>query len=255
MRHRFMQFRIVTLLLATSISSVRGQAPGASAPRDASTHRVAGTVSDEGGSPVAYADIRLTAIDGSLQAVQTDGLGHFAFAAVPAGVAQLEIRRLGFHPLSRSMSVPAADGRDSARIVLGTLVARIAGVEISDDAPELDAALGGFYSRKQSNNFGHYLDRAALEVTHAQRPSEALRSVPGVMLLPSQRIGNIVRFRNCRPTIWLDGIRLADAELDEVTSLENLAAVEIYKSLAGLPQQFVDRTNPCGGILIWSRNH
>jgi hypothetical protein len=75
------------------------------------------------------------------------------------------------------------------------------------------------------------------------------------MLLPSQRIGNLVRFRNCRPTVWVDGIRVVDAELDEVTSMENVAAVEIYKSLAGLPQQFTDRTNPCGGILIWSRNH
>jgi hypothetical protein len=68
-------------------------------------------------------------------------------------------------------------------------------------------------------------------------------------------VGNLVRFRNCRPTIWLDGIRLQDAELDEVSSMDDVAAIEIYKSLAGLPQQFIDRTNPCGGILLWTRNH
>jgi hypothetical protein len=115
--------------------------------------------------------------------------------------------------------------------------------------------LAGFYSRQKSNNFGHYLDRAAIEATHAQRPSESLRGVPGVRLLPSSRVGNLVRIRNCRPTIWLDGIRLQEAELDEVSSMDDIAAIEIYKSLAGLPQQFIDRTNPCGGILLWTRNH
>ena len=71
--------------------------------------------------------------------------------------------------------------------------------------------------------------------------------MPGVLVQPSRRVGNVVRVRNCRPTVWIDGVRVPDAELDEVTSLEDVAAVEIYKSLAGLPQQFIDRQQSMWG--------
>jgi hypothetical protein len=36
--------------------------------------------------------------------------------------------------------------------------------------------------------------------------------------------------------------------------MSDMAAVEIYSSLAGLPPQFLDRTNPCGAIVVWSRD-
>jgi hypothetical protein len=245
----FIRAHIAAALLLSVATIARAQAAAAS---DRTTHPVAGSVVDEGGSPVPFADIRLVAFDGSRQASQTDRVGHFVFLSVPAGVAEVEIRRLGFRPHMHRVQVPAHDAGDSSRIVLAALAAELAGIEVSEDR---DGLLAGFHARQRSNNFGHYLDRAAIEATHAQRPSESLRGVPGVSLLPSSRVGNLVRIRNCRPTIWLDGIRVQEAELDEVASMDDVAAIEIYKSLAGLPQQFIDRTNPCGGILIWSRNH
>jgi hypothetical protein len=241
--------QIACMLLLSVATVARAQAREAS---DRTTHAVAGSVVDEGGQPIPFADIRLLAFDGSRQAGQTDRVGHFQFLAVAAGVAELKVRRLGFRPFTRRVHVPALEAGDSSRVVLAAVAAELAGIEVGGDR---DGLLAGFYARQKSNNFGHYLDRAAIEATHAQRPSESLRGVPGVRLLPSSRVGNLVRIRNCRPTIWLDGIRLADAELDEVSSMDDVAAIEIYKSLAGLPQQFIDRTNPCGGILIWSRNH
>jgi hypothetical protein len=142
------------------------------------------------------------------------------------------------------------------RIVLATIAVALAGIQVNDAPPEEDRSLAAFYARRRTNNFGHYLDRGQIEATHAQRPSDALRSVPGILVRPSARlIGNIIRIRNCRPTVWIDGLRVAGAELDEVANLADIAAIEVYKSLAGLPQEFIDRTNPCGGILIWSRSH
>jgi hypothetical protein len=247
LRTSFRAHIVSALLLSVAmLARAQGGAP------DRATHFVAGSVVDEAGSPVPFADIRLTAFDGSRRASQTDRMGHFVFPSVPDGVAEVEVRRLGFRPFTWRVNVPAQVRGDSARIVLAALVAQLEGIEVSG---ERDGLLAGFYARQKSNNFGHYLDRVAIEATHAQRPSESLRGVPGVQLLPSSRIGNMVRIRNCRPTIWLDGIRLHEAELDEVSSMDDVAAIEVYKSLAGLPQQFIDRTNPCGGILIWSRNH
>ena len=214
-----------------------------------------GLIVDTAGAPVPLASVRLST-DGYHEALLSDATGHFAFLVVPIGRAQLEVRRLGFRPISRVLVVTGAanDALDSTRVILPAIAAELAGIEVSEQGPGNELGLEGFNSRRLSNNFGHYLDRAQLEATHAQRPSDALRGVPGVLVQPSNRIGNIVRIRNCRPTVWLDGVRIPDAELDEVTSLDNVTAVEVYKSLAGMPPQFIDRTNPCGAILLWSRH-
>jgi hypothetical protein len=219
----------------------------------AALHRLAGVVLDSASSPVTLADLRLTTADGRRFVDVTDAAGRFQLIGVPAGPARLEVRRLGFRPYSQPLMVADADTAGGVRILLTATAAQLTGIEVSGLRDESDPALFGFYGRRRSNSFGHYLDRTEIEATHAQRASDALRTVPGILVQPSRRIGNIVRVRNCRPTVWLDGVRLPDAELDEVTSIDDLAAVEIYKSLAGLPQQFIDRTNPCGAILVWSR--
>jgi hypothetical protein len=223
----------------------------------ADSHRLAGTVLDSAGSAVPFADLRLTAGDGRRFAGSSDEAGRFHFAGLPAGPVRLEVRRLGFRPHVLSIVVPQMDADAAAgmRIRLDAAAVQLTGIEVSEANDESDPALAGFYARRRSNNFGHYLDRAQIEATHAQRTSEALRAVPGLLVQPSGRVGNVVRVRNCRPTVWLNGVRIPDAELDEVTTVDDVAAVEVYKSLAGLPQQFIDRTNPCGAILIWSRTH
>jgi hypothetical protein len=255
MRHLPRCLRLAGAALVAVAATTSGQASSASRSATLTVQRLGGSVLDTTGAPVPLADVRLSATDGWHHALLTDGSGHFVFTLVPVGQAQLEVRRLGFRPITRTLTVSDGDGdgSDSTRIVLAATATELAGIEVNDH-PEGGGALAGFYSRRRSNNFGHYLDRADIEKTHAQRPSEALRTVPGVNIQPSRRVGNVIRIRNCRPTIWIDGIRVQDAELDEVTSVDDVAAVEIYKSLAGLPQQFIDRTNPCGAILIWSRS-
>ena len=80
--------------------------------------------------------------------------------------------------------------------------------------------------------------------------SELMRRVPGARLLPA-RFGSLVRIRGCRPTLWIDGIRVSDAELDEAVNINDVAAVEVYNSFAGIPAQYVDRTNDCGAVVVW----
>ena len=63
--------------------------------------------------------------------------------------------------------------------------------------------------------------------------------------------------RGCRdaPMVWLDGARVPGAELDEVIRPDDIAGMEVYASTAGVPAQFLDRTNRgCGTILLWTRH-
>jgi hypothetical protein len=240
------------VLLGAGAAAQRAPSPPSTA---SAPHHLGGVVLDSAGTAVPLADLRLTASDGRQFRSSADERGRFRLAGIPAGSARLEAKRLGYLPAVRAVIVPESDSVADIQMILGLLPAELRGIEVNASSDENDPSLAGFYARRRSNNFGHYLDRAQLEETHAQRASEALRTVPGVLVQPSRRIGNVVRIRNCRPTVWLDGVRLPDAELDEVTNVGDLAAVEIYKSLAGLPQQFIDRTNPCGAIVVWSRTH
>jgi hypothetical protein len=57
------------------------------------------------------------------------------------------------------------------------------------------------------------------------------------------------------PLIWLDGVRVPNAEFDEMSKPEDIAGLEVYTSAAGVPAQFMDRTNAgCGTIVIWTRH-
>lgn len=113
--------------------------------------------------------------------------------------------------------------------------------------------LRDFDQRSSSNKLGYFLNARQIEALHPQFTSDALRRIPGVVVVPSHGIGNGVRIRGCAPLVWVDGQRAPGAELDEVTHGSDVAALEVYRSLAGVPAEFTDRSATCGTILVWMK--
>ena len=66
-------------------------------------------------------------------------------------------------------------------------------------------------------------------------------------------MGNVLLLRGCAPLVWVDGVRVPGAQLDEVAPPEDVAGIEIYNSFAGIPARYFDRTATCGTILVWLR--
>src|SRR4051812_883662 len=115
----------------------------------ASSHRVAGIVVDSAGSAVAFADVRLRDAEGRQRVGATDEGGRFSLTGLPAGPAQLEVRRLGYRPYAQPLVVPETDAPGAGtRIVLAAAAAQLTGIEISDSRDESDPALAGFYARR-----------------------------------------------------------------------------------------------------------
>ena len=79
-----------------------------------------------------------------------------------------------------------------------------------------------------------------------------LRMIPGVRVHSTRNGRNVVRFRGCAPTLWLDGMPLRGTEVDDVVFPLDVAGVEVYRSLAGTPPQFMDMSG-CGAIVVWTR--
>ncbi len=63
-----------------------------------------------------------------------------------------------------------------------------------------------------------------------------------------------MRLRGCKPGVWIDGVQAVSAELDDVVTPAEIAALEVYTSWAGIPAEFEDRSGKnCGAILVWTR--
>jgi hypothetical protein len=250
-------------MLSAAATPVVGQfAPQQSVP----VFRVSGTIADQQGNPVADAEVSLMQRDTASRFVRSDVNGRFAMDDLSSPTSTIRVRRLGYQARILQIHVTNVDHSATVFVTLEPSVARLSPVLIADDSESIlpDPRLVAFYERSRTNNFGHFISEAMLAKMRPHHASEALRSVPGVLIRPSRRIGNMVRLRGCGvpgessdrvgPLVWVDGVRMPGAELDEVTQGSDLAAIEIYNSYAGIPAQFFDRSAVCGTILVWTKN-
>jgi hypothetical protein len=110
-----------------------------------------------------------------------------------------------------------------------------------------------FYEHKRRGRFGYFFERPEIERRAPTHLSELLRRLRGVHLTPAGPLGNRVRLRGCRPMVWLNGLRVPEAEVDEVAHPDEVAGLEVYVSMTGMPPRFVDLVGKCGAVVIWTR--
>lgn len=232
----------IVLLTCAGSLQLRGQAVA-----------LTGQVRDRNGDPVPNAEIALLRHDSALVRARADSSGNFRIPRLQRGEFTLRVRRLGYEPRDVDVTIERLDRPASIVVTLNESPAELNGVSVNGDADEPDTRLRDFYTRRATNSFGHYIDAAAIGKRHPQYLSEILRAVPGVRITASRRIGNTVTIRGCAPLVWIDGVRIPDAQLDEVVQPDEVAGMEVYGSFAGVPAQYFDRTATCGTILIWTR--
>jgi hypothetical protein len=124
------------------------------------------------------------------------------------------------------------------------------------------------FEERMRNGQGHYLDEAKIDARRAIRFTDLLRNTPGLRVL-SGRYGNneVLATRingiggDCTPVVFLDGIQANSAgggaadqglALDDILQPGDVAGVEVYTGLAGVPPRF-QVSNSCGTILVWTR--
>lgn len=214
--------------------------------------RLSGTIVDSDRRPIERAEVRWLR-EGGVIDVRTDSAGRFSFGEAPAGTYRITVRRLGYTPRTLRLAA-AAPATPAAEVMLTASPAVLAAMRVTSARDGSRGKLTEFERRREHpNRLGHFLGPAEMERVRYPLLSEYLRGMPGVTVTSSTQIGNVVRFRGCQPMVWVDGLRMANVEVDEVVQARDVAAVEVYVSLAGSPGRYRDLTRPCGSLVVWMK--
>jgi hypothetical protein len=249
------------LPLLLIVVSVALSAPAAAQQR-AAPGVVAGTVR---GAGVALGDAHVTVAGSQLGSVSGPN-GQFLISGVPAGQSVLEVRLIGYRPISRPIIVVPGDS-----LVL-TLELEVDPVRL--DALEgralagLSAEMRGFYERRERGT-GHYFTRDDITRMHARLVTDVVRRVPGVRVEPlagpmgtsyvirMQRATGMSGARPCPVVYFVNGVPFsiaAEIGINSYFRADEIAAMEVYSGASQLPPQFSlsSRNTRCGVIALWT---
>src|SRR5436309_9528892 len=215
------------------------------------TARLAGTVrSSINGLPISGV---MVAVRGSRVFDVSDSAGSFALGGLPDGRQTVRIR------YGDSLSYERKINLKPGKTLTLSVLLDVAAVELSPIVVEArswraDRSLAGFYDRKKWL-FGRFYTLADLDRRRGLSLQTLLRE-SGVQVRCG--LGNCVPLtgvvRRCVMSLYLDGMRLQDDELDMIWVVE-LAGVELYKHGVEVPVEFQTTFGgDCGAVLMWSRH-
>lgn len=244
---------VVCAAAATAMSAAVAPLAAQEGSVPSRTGTIVGTVTAEGGLPVAGAQVQVL---GLLGRGVTGEDGTFTMGSVPAGEQQLLVRRLGFRPDTTVVEVqPGAEVR--VEVSLTAVAQRIDAVVVEADPSRqrYTGRLAGFWERR-ARGTGRYFTAEDIDRRQPALVSDLLRQLPGVRF--EFRGGQqLIYFRGerCTPTIFLDGMAASLGYLDpDNFSPESLAGIEVYAGPATIPVEMMRRDRgTCGVIALWTR--
>ncbi|MCZ6917888.1 MAG: carboxypeptidase regulatory-like domain-containing protein [Gemmatimonadetes bacterium] len=190
--------------------------------------------------------------------VLADTEGEFAVTMMmPGGVNVLEVRRVGYEPLTVELQIEPETTELTLDITLRTAAVPLRPVVVETAPAPVSRRLQGFYERKRYEN-GTFLTPEQIDRISAQRVTDILRTIPGLRVYGSGmnvRIDIPRCLRNLQPRILVDNLEYAHSNIDIGLQPQDIAAVEVYTAGARIPVQYNrPGSRTCGVILIWTKS-
>ena len=233
----------LTLILALLPGIVHAQSVGG----------VRGMVQDSAGGVISNAHVGIRA---SGTTTLTDSTGAFRLVDLPPGDAILEVRRLGYRPVTGRVTVPAGSELE-VEVKLAPVAEQLPAVQVRGRAQPYDSRLAGFNERK-SKHAGYFVSREKLDRMSSGRFIDALREMPGVSARTLR--GGVVtvslRGARCAPVFYMDGFPATAGIMDlGMIDLSGVEGIEVYSGMSTIPAEFmtVAGGESCGVIAVWSR--
>ncbi len=222
--------------------------------------RVTGVIRSLNG--IALAGSQIEILGTGLQ-ISTDDAGAFAIDSVPPGSHSLVARRLGFVPYRAVIDVlpPRTTVHD---ITLAPFLARLDTVRVLTPR---SAGWENDLAARRSSGLGRYILEADIIKRNPVQVTDLLRDVPGLDVVPIglSKIPMMKREGGqsvCFPAVFIDGLRqprpqgdtlAVMLDLDLLVGPANVKAIEVYARQSRVPLQFLDRSENCGSLVIWTK--
>ncbi|MDF1503826.1 carboxypeptidase-like regulatory domain-containing protein [Roseisolibacter sp. H3M3-2] len=236
--------RRLGLVLACVVS--QALPAGAARAQPAREAVVNGQVVDTLGQPLAAASVALLGTEAS---ATTSASGAFVLTGLAPGRRHLlRIRKIGYAP--RTLDVEATGDTVDVLVRLAPLAVQLSEVVVTARERRYATKLRGFAERMRTRAISSqaFVTREDIERRSAFRISDMLR-------LGSARCARASDF-----AIFLDGAALAPGTRPDELSLQEIEAMEIYRSVAQIPMEYnVTRMTPRGVyraecvLLLWTR--
>lgn len=221
-----------------------------------STGQISGTAIDSAGAPIYSAQVSFS---GSPHAVFTDESGAFVLSNIPLGTGTLTARRLGFAPLSVSITVANPNTSvNGITLKLTRLPTFLQTVMVETKRVTYTGRLAGYHQRLEKRNGGYFITRDQIDRENPRTLAQLLQHVPAISGSRMRGGGSGVRMRgrNCAPLVWLDETPMPAGEVDlNAISPQTIQGIELYLGSTTAPARFVLNRDKgsCGTIILWSR--
>ena len=218
--------------------------------------RLTGTVVDHNGKPVIGAH---ALVWGTKLAATTNERGAFTLDGLPGGTHTLEIRVIGYVPVTRTVHL--AESRPANAAVVLDRAAQILSTVTVRGEMVYSSKLADFNRRRRSG-FGVF--RTSEEIARRSRNtrlSALLQDVFGIrvdrrgaesIVTMSRGATMGIGLSRCVPSLFVDGMNDMVRDYDAYFA-DEIVGIEVYPRESVRPFEFVDPANPCGAVAIWTR--
>lgn len=211
--------------------------------------RVLGRVADPGGAPLAAV---LVTVAGD--SVLSDDRGYFEVPVDDQGPIPVRFEALGRAMVVDTVTPQAEEG------VFLTVVLPVQAVELEPITVTAVSRRTMLHledlRRRVAMGFGDFVTRQEFEIRGYPTWRQFLQGVPGMRIaggVPVFRSAASLSGGPCAPTFYMDGVKLRNWTATTDLSTMDLELVELYKSTASVPPEYVDSDSRCGVVLLWTR--
>lgn len=234
-------------------------------------------LTDSTESPIRGAEVSIPQLRIS---VLSDSAGRFRLTGIPPGKQFVNVKRLGFRPVSALLDFRAGDTVDTD-FLLAKSVTTLGQVDVQGKKTRPGLAE---FERHKENGFGRFLGPEELEKNSTRQFAEVLQLIPGPTLFRSnvssaawvaggrgqQNSGGGFQLeqydrakgapdKQCWAAVYINGAPvfqgLPGEQLFDLSTLNvaSIAAIEFYNGAASMPPEYNATRNTCGALIIWLR--
>lgn len=208
-------------------------------------------------------------IEGTNRRVVSNDSGVFRLDSVPNGRVKVQVRRVGFRPDSKRVSLAQGDAKQVKFMLEGMLEELDAVVVTAREGAS--GRLREFWARRMVG-IGVFVTREEINRRHPPQTADLFQGVMGIRVITrsgngeSTRIvtgrqavsaiprGNSAASNQCSMQYYVDGIFMSPGSfsVDDISPMQ-IEAVEIFRGPSEVPARFRQRETGCGLVVIWTR--